>query len=113
MSERLDQDFLSDIQEAIYRIVTYSEGMGYEAFLRDTKTQDAIIRNLEIMGEAAKNLSLDVRMEHPNVPWQNMARVRDRLIHHYFGVNMDIVWNIVVVELPTIATQVAKILQSE
>lgn len=113
MSERLDQDFLSDIQEAIYRITTYTEGMGYEAFLRDTKTQDAVIRNLEILGEAAKNLSLDVRLEYSTVPWQNMARVRDRLIHHYFGVNMDIVWNIVVVELPAVAKQVAKILRSE
>ena len=83
--------------------------MTYQAFLGDTKTQDAIIRNLEIIGEPIKNLSPELRESHPNVPWKGMAGVRDRLIHHYFGVNLDVVWQIVVEELPKVVSQVDKI----
>lgn len=111
MSKRSDQDSLRDVQEAIRRIQTYTTGMTHEAFLEDTKTQDAVIRNLEIMGEATKNLSADLRDQHSDVPWRAMAGVRDRLIHDYFGVNLDIVWQIVVGELPTLAAQIDEILE--
>ena len=113
MSERTDSDFLSDIQEAIRRIIEYTAGMTYQAFVEDTKTQDAVIRNLEIIGEATKNLSKEFREGHPDVPWRGMARVRDRLIHHYFGVNLDIVWQIVTDELSKVASQLESILQEE
>ncbi len=113
MSKRTDRDFLSDIQEAIRRIGKYTAGITYQAFLEDTKTQDAVIRNLEIIGEATKNLSQDLRERYPHVPWKGMAGVRDRLIHHYFGVNLDIVWQIVTDELPEVASQLKKILQEE
>ena len=86
MSKRTDQDFLRDIEEAIHRIRAYTAGMTYEAFLDDTKTQDAAIRNLEIIGEAAKNLTADLREQYSAVPWKAMAGVRDRLIHDYFGI---------------------------
>ncbi|MBI1741763.1 DUF86 domain-containing protein [Candidatus Acetothermia bacterium] len=108
MSERTDRDFLSDIKEAIHRIEAYTGGMTYEAFLADIKTQDAVIRNLEIIGEATKNLSEELRAKHPDIPWKSMAGVRDRLIHHYFGVNLDIVWQVVTSELPKVAPQLAK-----
>ena len=111
MSNRTDEDFLSDIQEATRRIKVYTAGMTYEAFLADTKTQDAVIRNLEIIGEATKNLSTELRTRYPDVPWKGMAGVRDRLIHHYFGVNLDIVWHIVTAELSTLALQVEVIAQ--
>jgi len=77
--------------------------------VKDTKTQDAVIRNMEILGEAAKNLSEDFRAAHPNVPWKNMAGARDRLIHHYFGVNLDIVWQIVSTELSKVNEKILKI----
>ena len=77
--------------------------------MKDTKTQDAVIRNMEILGEAAKNLSEDFRAAHPNVPWKNMAGARDRLIHHYFGVNLDIVWQIVSTELSKVNEKILKI----
>ena len=102
MFKRTDGDLLSDIREAIHRISTYVIGMSYEAFVADTKTQDAVIRNLEIIGEATKNLSEQLRTEYPDVPWKSMAGVRDRLVHHYFGVNLDIVWQIATMELPKV-----------
>lgn len=110
MSERTDRDFLSDIREAIRRIAAYTAGMTYEVFLTDTKTQDAIIRNLEIIGEATKKLSEGLRAKYPDVPWKSMTAARDRLTHHYFGVNLDIVWQIVTAELPKVASQLEKII---
>ena len=100
MFKRTDGDLLSDIREAIHRITTYVTGMSYETFVGDIKTQDAVIRNLEIIGEATKNLSEQLRTEYADVPWKSMAGVRDRLVHHYFGVNLDIVWQIAAMELP-------------
>lgn len=105
MSKRTDQDILSDLREAINRITTYVPGKTYLSFVADTKTQDAVIRNLEILGEATKNLSESLRSKCPGIPWKSMAGVRDRLIHHYFGVNLDIVWQIATIELPQVASQ--------
>ena len=82
MSKRTDQEFLSDIREALQRIRAYAAGMTYESFVVDSKTQDAVIRNLEILGEATKNLSDQLRAKYPIVPWRSMAAARDRLIHH-------------------------------
>jgi len=113
MSQRRDSDLLGDIQEAARRLRAYTAGMTYEAFMADSKTQDAVIRNLEIMGEAAKNLSAELRAKYPVVPWKSMAGIRDRLIHHYFGVNLDIIWEIVTVELPEVVAQLEKILEQE
>ena len=110
MSERKDSEFVADIREAIRRISVYNEGMNYDAFLIDIKTQDAVTRNLEIIGEAVKNLSPELRQLHPDIPWRSMAGVRDRLIHDYFGVNLDIVWEIISNELPKLVEPLEKIL---
>ena len=108
MSKRTDRDFLSDIREAIHRITTYVIGMSYETFMADTKTQDAVIRNLEIIGEATKNPSEQLRTKYADVPWRSMAGVRDRLVHHYFGVNLDIVWQIATIELSQVSSLLKK-----
>jgi len=113
MSKRMDSDFLSDIGEAIHRITAYTAGMTYESFVADTKTQDAVIRNLEILGEATKNLSEQLQVSNPTIPWKSMAGARDRLIHHYFGVNLDIVWQIITLELPQVASQIQAIIMAE
>jgi uncharacterized protein with HEPN domain len=105
MSERGDKEFVADVRGAIDRIIAYTAGMEYESFVADIKTQDAVIRNLEIMGEATKNLSGEFRATYPLIPWKSMAVTRDRLIHQYFGVNLDIVWQIIVNELPEVAFQ--------
>jgi len=105
MSKRTDREFLSDIHEALERITAYIAGMNYESFVDDVKTQDAVIRNLEILGEATKNLSPELRAKNPAIPWRSMAAARDRLIHDYFGTNIDIVWQIATVELPQVSQQ--------
>lgn len=109
MSKRTDKEFLSDILEAVHRSRSYTAGMPCEVFLEDIETQDAVVRNLEVIGEAAKNLSAEIRGEHSTVPWQSMAGVRDRLIRRYFGISLDVVWEIVNSELDTVASQVEQI----
>lgn len=113
MSERADDDFLRDIREAVRRIETYTRAVTYDSFLADIKTQDAIVRNLEIIGEATKSLSSGLRERYPDVPWKGMAGVGDRLIHHYFGVNLDIVWDIITVELSVLQSQIEASLRQE
>ncbi|MDE0014512.1 MAG: DUF86 domain-containing protein [Candidatus Poribacteria bacterium] len=99
MSNRADKDFLYDIQEAVRRIKIYTREMTYKEFLADTRTQDAVIRNIEIIGEATKKLSVELRTQYPDVPWTEMAGTRDRLIHNYFGVDIEVVWKISIDEL--------------
>ena len=83
--------------------------MTYEEFVRDTKTYDAVIRNIEIIGEAVKNLSDDIKIAYDEIPWKNMAGMRDKLIHHYFGVNFNIVWNVVQNDFSAVSQQIKKI----
>lgn len=106
MSVRRDADYLLDIQEALRRIADYIVSISYDEFREDTRTQDAVIRNLEILGEATKNLSASFRKRCADIPWKQMASMRDRLIHHYFGINLDIVWGVVTGELPDIADKI-------
>ena len=112
MSERADVNFLSDIREAILRINAYIKNVNYQEFLEDTKTQDAVVRNLEIIGEATKNVSEELKNKYTQVFWKDLAGLRDKLIHHYFGVNFDIVWNIVKDELPEVFSQIEEILNN-
>ena len=100
-----------DVREAIVRIRRYLRGMTYRRFLVDTKTQDAVVRNLEILGEAAKSVSADFRKRHQDVDWKGMAGMRDRLIHQYFGVNLDIVWSVAREKLPGLRVQMEAILK--
>lgn len=112
MSERADAEFLADTKEAVLRINAYTQNLSYEQFFEDKKTQDAVVRNLEIIGEAAKNISEELKNKYPQIPWKNLAGARDKLIHHYFGVNFDIVWNIVKQELPQVLSQLEGILKT-
>lgn len=113
MSSRSDRDLLGDILEALRRARRYTEGQSYEQFLGDTKTQDAVIRALEILGEATKKLSPSLREAHQEIPWKSMTGVRDKLIHDYFGVNIDIVWEIVRDQLPALAEQIEAALDNQ
>jgi len=109
MSKRQDAELLSDVKEAIKRIEIYTQKIEYKEFLQDIKTQDAVVRNLEIIGEAAKNISVDFKKKYPRLPWKELAGLRDRLIHKYFGVNYEVVWTIIKEELPEISLKIEKI----
>ena len=87
--------FLEDILEAIGKIRHYTSGLSLQAFPADGKTFDAVIRNLEIIGEAVKQIPDDIRSQRPEVEWRRVGRLRDILIHQYFGVDEQIVWDVV------------------
>jgi uncharacterized protein with HEPN domain len=108
---RRDAEYLADIVEAIHRIVEYTSGLSYAQFLDDTKTQDAVLRNLQIVGEATKKLSPALRNAHSGLPWKAMAGLHDRIVHDYFGVNADVVWTVASQELPALLAQVRAILE--
>lgn len=107
MSKRRDADLVADILDATQRIESYIRGMTFEEFEKDTKTQDAVVRNIEIIGEAVKLLSGRFKREHPDVPWKQMAAMRDVIIHRYFGVALDIVWKVATKDLPEAAAYLA------
>lgn len=94
-----DRLYLGHILQAIERIVLYAQD-GEERFRTDVRTQDAIIRNLQVMGEAVKKVSAEARGAHPEIPWKDIAGMRDRVVHDYFGISLDIVWDVVVNHIP-------------
>jgi uncharacterized protein with HEPN domain len=108
---RREQDFLQDIEDAIRRILEYTADMDWDQYLTDYKTQDAVVRNLEVIGEATKNLSDEFRGQHPAVPWREMAGTRDRLTHLYFGINQEIVWQIVEHDLPVLRDRIEQVIR--
>jgi len=112
MSKRHTGELLEDIKESARRIGKYIAGMDYQGFLEDLKTQDAVVRNIEIIGEAVKKLPKSFTSKHPGMPWKEMAGTRDKLIHDYFGVNYDILWDIANNELPAILVKIGKLPKS-
>jgi len=104
-----DRIYLLHIRDALERIASYSAG-GRSEFLADPKTQDAILRNLEIVGEAAKRVSHETRLRAPGLPWKAIAGMRDKLTHHYFGVDLELVWLVVEREVPALRTEIARLL---
>lgn len=102
---------LEDIREAIHKIRSYTLGFTLQTFEQDSKTLDAVVRNLEIIGEAAKSLPEPVRLKCPEIDWKRIAGLRDILIHEYFGVDAEIIWDIVENKLNTLEDVVQNILR--
>jgi len=111
-SNRNYLDYLEDIVAETNKIWQFIEGMTYEDFEKDSKTAYAVIRALEMIGEAAKQIPPSIKKEHPEIAWREVAGIRDKLIHQYFGVNLEVVWKTAVEDVPNLCSQIRRILQN-
>jgi Uncharacterized conserved protein len=105
-----DSVYLRHILNSIERIEEYTEGVEKDDFLSSNLIQDGTIRQIEIIGEATKNLSKNIREKYSQISWSDIAGMRDRLIHHYFGVNLNAVWDTVKIDLPILKDEILVIL---
>jgi uncharacterized protein with HEPN domain len=105
--------FLSDMQRFCARVIRYSDGMNAEQFAADELVTDAVLRNLELLGEAAKQIPDAIRGRHPDVPWRRIAGLRDVLAHAYFGLEDETIWQIVSSSVPALAAQLKAVALAE
>ncbi len=110
MSKRAPTLYLKDILSSIEFIEEFIEGILYDDFASDRKTIDAVVRNLEIIGEAAKNIDKEITNEHPEIPWERMISMRNKVIHEYFGVDTEILWETVTIDLPSLKEKIKNLL---
>jgi len=107
---RQDRVFLKHILEEINFLLDKTKGLEYESLIRDETLKRAFLRSLEIIGEATKNISVDFRNSHPEVKWRELAGLRDKLIHAYFGVKWEIVWDVIKNFIPKLRGQIETLL---
>jgi len=108
--KRDDTVYLHHILDAIESIENYTKGMSENEFLSNSMAHDAVVRQIEIIGEAARNVSDEFQNKHPNLPWTKMIGIRNKITHEYFNVNYAIVWDTVKDDLPLLKKSIKKIL---
>lgn len=102
-------DYIQDILNSIDEIVFFIKGMNFQIFEQDRKTINAVIRSLEVIGEAAKKIPDEIKIGYPLIPWRNISGMRDKLIHEYFGVDEEIVWKVAFEEIPALKPAIKKL----
>ena len=107
------KEFLKHIKDECSYLIAVSHNLEFNVFLEDETLKRAIVRSLEIIGEATKKIPADFKVKWSNIQWKNMAGMRDRLIHDYIGVNYNIVWDVVTNKIPSISVQINQILLKE
>lgn len=113
MSKRSARYLLQDMLDAIDAINTFTEGYSYEQFAEDRKTHDAVIRNVQVLGEAANRIPVEFRDTYPEIEWTKIVRSRHVLVHDYFGIDYEIIWRIITTHLPPLKTAITDILKTE
>ena len=106
------RDYVADIIKSIESLESFTKGMSYEEFVRDEKTVWAVIRGIEIIGEAVKSLPDDLKEKHPDIPWREMTAMRNKLIHEYFGVDVKVLWLTVQQDIPSVKPQLSEIFKN-
>lgn len=109
MKRRDYRDYLKDISDSIEDIGTFAGKMTYDYFVKDKKTINAVVRSIEIIGEAVKKVPVSLRNKYPSIPWKKMAGMRDKLIHEYFGVDLEIIWMVIKKDIPSIKPMVKQL----
>ncbi len=109
MNEKDDLAFIKHILESINAIENFSKNLSKEELISNRLKQSAIVREIEIIGEAVKNISKILKNKHGEIEWKNIAGTRDKIIHHYFGVDLNIVWAIIKRDIPTLKKKIEKI----
>jgi uncharacterized protein with HEPN domain len=107
MSRRATPLLVEDIWEAIEKIQRYVAGLDQDNFIKDDKTIDSVVRNLEIIGEAANRLPEDFRAQHPEIEWRKIIGLRNRIVHDYFSIDVEIVWEIIQTDLPNLKSKLS------
>jgi len=103
--------YIKDIRDSILKIEEFVGNMSYKEFVEDDKTSSAVVRKLEIIGEASKNIPKEIRGKYKEIPWSDIAKMRDKIIHFYFGVDYEIVWKVIKERLPTLKQQIERLLK--
>jgi len=103
--------FLKDIYNSLEKIFKYTENISYDDFLKSDITKDAVERNFEIIGEAVKNLNEDFRNQYPQIPFKQVAGMRDKLIHDYFGIDYEILWKTIKDKLPQFKSEIKSLIK--
>lgn len=104
--------FLKHIMECIELIEKYTKNLSRREFLENTKTQDAVIRRIEVIGEASKNIPKSFKNKYPGIPWKKIAGMRDILTHEYFGVDLHLTWNVTQKDIPKLKRKIAHIIKN-
>lgn len=105
--------YIEDIQFSMERIAEYTENYTLSLFRNDQKTVDAVIRNFEIIGEASKNISIEIKQKYTHIPWEEMYALRNKITHEYFGVDFEIIWEIATNHLPLNKLEIDKLLEDK
>jgi len=113
MNKRKPDVYLQDILESIQQIEEYLDGVNENEFYQNSEKQDAVLRRLEIIGEAVKHISDDIRNEYDQIPWRKIAGMRDIIIHEYFGVTLSMIWVVTQRDLPDLKSKIKDIINDQ